>query len=233
MFTERISLGLSRRCSISGRRTKRIRQEVPAFSKVSADGANSTLKAAAGYSEGNIGIGGAIAVNVAAAKTNAIIGKDASVSMGGDLEIGAKADVHFGTLGDASGSKKAAGTGVGAGLGIAVTGTDTVAAVQDGAKISALSENDILDGVKITAVQTVADVVSAKAGSAGGNAITPVLALDITGSDAQAYLGALGTGSEVAVNGADAPALAVIFAKNDAAHQVAANASAAGGRVGA
>ena len=36
MFTERISLGLVRKCSISGRRTKRIRQAVPAFSSVSA-----------------------------------------------------------------------------------------------------------------------------------------------------------------------------------------------------
>ena len=69
--------------------------------------AEGTLNTAAGYSSGNIGIGGAISVNVSSAKTNAKILKDASITLkGGSLDLAANANVKFGTNADASGSEK-------------------------------------------------------------------------------------------------------------------------------
>lgn len=154
--------------------------------------ADSTGKAIAGYSSGNIGIGGAISVNVASAKTNAkIYGNGVDITLGGgDLEITANADTHFGTKGNAKG-ESAAAAGVGAGIAVSVTGSDAVAAVHDNVQFHLADEDAALDNIRVIATQKVADTIYAKAGGAGGVSVMPVLALNITGSSANAYLGAL------------------------------------------
>ena len=193
--------------------------------------ADSTVKATAGYSDGNIGVGGGIAVNVSSAKTNAKIYNGVNILLnGGDFEVGADADVHFGTKGLANGGATATKAGVGSGIAVAVTGSDVTAAVQDGVAFQVAG----MDNLSVMAKQTVQDAVVAKAGGSGGNvSVMPVLALDITGSSANAYLGAK-AGSAITLGSADELGdgdelkTAVIYAKNDAKHEVFSDGNAAG-----
>jgi hypothetical protein len=129
--------------------------------------ADSTAKAIAGYSEGNIGIGGAVSVNVASAKTTSKIYNAADRATeitlgGGDFELSANAGVHFGTKADAEGEDPAAAAGVGAGVAVAVTGADAVAAVQDNVKFSLADEDAALDSVRVIAAQKVKDAIVAR-----------------------------------------------------------------------
>ena len=197
--------------------------------------ADSTAKAIAGYAVTNTGLAGAISVNVASAKTNAkIYGNNTVLNLGGgDFEVVSDANVHFGTQGNAQGEGSAAGLGVGAGLAIAVTGSDVVAAVQDGVAVSYL-EDAVSDNIRVMATQKLKDVIVAKAGGEGGVAVMPVLALDITGSDATAYLGkltgsAFTAGSDADLYAADELKTGVIYALNDASHEVLAKGSAKSG----
>ena len=203
--------------------------------------ADSTAKAVAGYAEGNVGVGGAVSVNVASAKTNAKIYSAAtapSITLGGgDFEVTATAEnVHFGTKGDAEGKAEAASAGVGAGVAVAVTGADAVAAVQDGVKFTMADEDAALENIKVIAAQKVKDAIVGKAGGAGGVSVMPVLALDITGSGAIAYLGALTSDSDALSMGTkeelyrgEELKTAVVYASNEAEHTSTAKGSASSG----
>ena len=115
---------------------------------------------------------------------------------------------------------------MGAGIAVAVNGSDSVAAVQDGAKLAAKTANKSIKGIAISAEQNLKDTVSAKAGAAGGTAAVPVAAVDVNGGRANAYMGKVASGS-LTLDGDMA-----LSAKNKATHSITADASAVGGGTG-
>ena len=191
----------------------------------SEDPITSAATAKAGYSAGSIGLGGAVAVHVASAKTKALIYNTANITMSGALTLAAASYERFTTEADASGSEKATTAGVGAGIAIAVHGVDAIAGIQDGTLIQAAA--DKIESIDISAIHDLSEAVSAKAGSAGGVSVTPVLALLISGADVEAYLGTNANANILGVTGD-----VKIAAESQMDRAMAANASAAGGSVG-
>ena len=190
--------------------------------KSASEGAVST-ESKAGYSAGNIGVGGAVSVQIASVDSKALIHDSAELDA--DIEASAIAanKVDYSVNADASGSKEADKTGVGAGIAVAVNGADTYAAMNDKAKLSGA----LLGGGSIVASQFLSDSVTAKAGASGGSAGVPVAAVDVSGGSAQAYLGRLNDGAKLDVGGS-----VNVNAANLANHAVSADASAAGKGVG-
>ena len=179
-----------------------------------------TTESKAGYSAGNVGVSGAVSVQVASADSKALVHETAELS--GGLNVSAANDVDFKVNADASGNKEAGKTGVGAGIAVAVDGADTYAAVNDKAKLGGT-----ITGVSVTANQTLKDAVSAKAGVSAGSAGVPVAAVDVTGGSAEAYLGKLNDGAKLTVGGE-----VTVSASNISSHDLSADASAAGKGVG-
>ena len=170
----------------------------------------SVATAKAGYSSGNIGVGGAIAVHVASAKTKALIYSTASATLqdGGSLTVKATSYERFATEASSvnappaaaagtvpgigttpatgTGSSSGAQVGVGAGIAVGVFGVDVVAAIEDNTSILMTDpQTDSLDSVSVEAKHVLSESLSAKAGSAGGISVTPVLSLLISGADVQ------------------------------------------------
>ena len=176
----------------------------------------------AGYSKGNIGIGGAVSVQVASLDSKALIHNSADVRLDGKLSVDSSSEVSFAVNADASGSGEAKKTGVGAGIAVAVDGSDTFAAVQDGTKLTSKTAAKGIKGISITANQKLQDTVSAKAGAAGGTAVVPVAAVDVAGASAEAYMGRV-SGDKLKVTGDVG-----ISAASSAKHTLSADASASG-----
>jgi hypothetical protein len=187
-------------------------------------GLSSSVVSKAGYNGGNVGIGGAVSVHVFNNNTSAVIYASANLTLtGGSLGVSAAGASSLVTQADASGSDTAAGKiGVGAGIAVAVTGSDVFAAVADGTPIT-IQDGAVVDGFSVTANSESEGKTSAKAGAKGGIAITPVLALDVAGSNAVAYIG---SGADLDLAG-DLD----VFAGNRSLNDVAADAAAAGGSV--
>ncbi len=176
----------------------------------------------AGFSKGNIGMGGAVSVQVASMDAKALIHDSADIAMDGKLIVDSKADINYNVNADASGSKEAAKTGVGAGIAVAVNGSDVFAGVRDGASIDHREGSDAMKGLAVTAVQKIKDEVKAKAGAAGGTAVVPVAAVDVIAAKANAYMGEVFTGKLKLTENA------AVSAKTDASHTISADASASG-----
>jgi hypothetical protein len=168
-------------------------------------------------------MGGAVSVQVASMDAKALIHKTADITLDGRLIVDSAADIKYTVNADASGSKQAASTGVGAGIAVAVNGSDTFAAVQDGAKL-----NGNVKGVSVTALQKLEDTVSAKAGAAGGTAVVPVAAVDVTAARANAYMGKVDKNNNLKLT-----ENAAVSARTDASHSISADASATGAGLGA
>ena len=222
--------------------------ELSAVSGSPSDKVLSSATSKAGYSQGDIGLGGAITVHVASAKTKAVVGKNVVLKLMdlSDLMLDAQSYDRFVTVAESSptvrtvapGSgviigqtgQSAAKVGVGAGLAIGVYGVDVVAAIEDGTKIELIdkfgnpSESAQLSDINISALHSSTEAMSAKAGSSGGTSVSPVLSLTVSGGNTSAYLGK-GDGLKVKddVN---------VSSMSDIARQIAANASAAGSGAG-
>ncbi len=179
----------------------------------------------AGYSKGNIGIGGAVSVQVASMDSKALVHKDADIKVDGQLAVSSEADITFETNADASGSEEAAKTGVGAGIAVAVNGSDVYAAIADGTRLAA-NTADKIRAIAVTTNQKVKDTVSAKAGAAGGTAAVPVAAVDVTGTAAESYMGRVGSDKLQLTESMS------VSAVNNASHTIKADASAKGKGVG-
>ncbi len=180
-------------------------------------------EAKAGYSKGKIGVGGAVAVQVASLDSKALIYKTAKLQLDGALSVSSAVNAAFAVTGDASGSKaEAEKTGVGAGIAVAVNGSDAFAAVQDGAKISA-NTAESARGVSVSAEQKSTDIVAAKAGAAGGTAAVPVAAVDVAGISSQAYMGKVDSQNKLKLSDS-----AKVSATANVGHTISADASAAG-----
>ena len=181
-------------------------------------GAKTSSKA--GYSKGNIGVGGAVSVQVASLDAKALIHKDAVVTNNGKLSMTVKSKLKFDVKANASSKDMAGNLGVGAGVAVAVNGADAAAAINDGAKLQGkLSE------VALSASQDVSDKVTAKAGAKGGVSLTPAVAVDVTGTSAYAYLG------KVSDNALKVKDKVKLSATEKASHAVSVDASAAGASV--
>ncbi|MEN6340037.1 MAG: hypothetical protein ABFD03_07915, partial [Clostridiaceae bacterium] len=180
----------------------------------------------AGYSQGDIGVGGAITVQVVSAKTKALIGDNAQVTLGegGTLTIKSESYETSTTSATAISTGTASRVGVGAGIAVGVIGIDVISKVADGANIL-VGGSGALTSVDITANHDNTESLKSSAGSKGGVSITPVLALLISGAHVEA---ALGSSSHLLSASEDI----TISAKSANARETAANAAAAGGSVG-
>ncbi|MBR2526896.1 MAG: hypothetical protein IKE58_00245 [Blautia sp.] len=178
----------------------------------------------AGYSKSETGVSGAISVQVADFDTSALIKKDASITTN-TLDVASNGTLKFDTTGDAAGNIEAGDLGIGSGIAVAVDGGDTSAGIQDGTNLIYKNGSNI-SSVKVTANSVTEDKMTAKAGAAGGKSATPVVAVDVAGTDTKAYLG------KVKIDGKADEALKTqtvdIEAFNTATHTITADASAAG-----
>ncbi|MEG2199311.1 MAG: hypothetical protein RRY25_03390, partial [Anaerovorax sp.] len=246
----------SNRALILGGTTKTEGIDVSAISGSKDDPLVSEAVAKAGYSAGKIGIGGAVAVHVVGAETRALIYKDAKVKFTGKdsntkAGLSVKADSYekITTTADAENKDKvtAENFGMGAGIAVAVVGVDTIAGIQDGITVISEPENansgnttpgntgstgshpsDIyFDFVNVIANHGLIETNTAIAGSAGGVSVTPVLALNISGADTQAYIGTAADGSARYVVAGDLN----VLANSDVGRAVTADAAAVGGSV--
>ena len=218
--------------------TKHSNQATISKGTVAADGVSlrattpeeivSNATSLAGYSSGNFGVAGAVTVHVVSAKTYAQIKEDALLDIGnGELTLEAKSATNINTVAEGSNPNGASGAqvGVGAGIALAVVGIDSVAEVCDDATINQAAETT-LQKLNIVAESENREVMNAKAGSAGGISVTPVLALTVSSVVTEAILGKTRNAQLInALNGE-------ILAKNFINRQLAANASATGGSVG-
>ena len=186
-----------------------------AVDAATSGGAGTATKA--GYSKGNIGVGGAVSVQVASLDTKALIHKDAAVTVNGRLSMSADSKIKFDVSADASSKDMAGNVGVGAGVAVAVNGADAAAAIEDGATLRGK-----LTDIALSAVQEATDDLSAKAGSKGGVSVTPAAAVDVTGTSASAYLGKV-SDSALKLSGNVS-----LSADEETNHSIAVDASAAG-----
>ena len=142
----------------------------------------------------------------------------------GGLNISAAADTSFENEADGSAKGQGSSLGVGASIAVSVTGVDTLAWVEDGVAIKSLTPDGI-GSVNIEANTVESSLVSARAGSAGGISVTPVLALGVSGARTEARLGhhpiALRANKDISIR-----------AESNLTRKMAADASAAGGSVG-
>ncbi len=191
-----------------------------------------TLTVKAGYNQSDVGIAGAIAVQVSGFDTQAKVDKFSKLNLtdGSRLDVAARNGLTFALTADASGQRQqGASVGVGAGIAVAVRGADVLAQVDEGVVMDAPKDATFGD-FNIDARQAVAETVTARAGSAGGVSVTPVAAVDVFGSSAQARMG------DVKVSGKFGVPIRVksiaVRAVNDARHTILANATAAGKSVG-
>ncbi|MBQ9827063.1 MAG: hypothetical protein IJM62_00105, partial [Lachnospiraceae bacterium] len=196
---------------------------------ISTNTTQDKVEALAGFSAGQIGIGGAVAVNVDTSKSIAVVKDTAKVTLtGGPLEVTAKTTAKFDTNASAKGQDKSENAGVGAGIAVSVTGIDTKAEIEDEPKehhVIQIAEGKKLDSVKVSATTTDTQTVGATAGAAGGISVTPVLALTVAGADTYAHIG---KGTTEIITSGDL----TVSAESDAWRQLAANAAAAGDSVG-
>ncbi|MGF7003762.1 hypothetical protein M2149_002167 [Lachnospiraceae bacterium PFB1-21] len=186
---------------------------------------NSSVITKGGYSDGNVGIGGAVSVHVATAKTKALIGSKANILLRtGELTVTATTVDNFVTKAEASpeAGSSAGNVGVGAGIAVGVIGVDVIAAIEKDSQITQ-SENSELKSITIEALHTGSEIVSAKAGSAGGVSVTPALTLSVSGVYTEAYFGEKAQSKPLYVL-EDVK----VQAKNNMTRQMAADAAAAG-----
>ncbi len=186
---------------------------------------SSDTEAIAGMSECNIGIAGAVAVQIVSALTNARIGSDVTVD-GGDVVVAASQSSNFTTIANAMSDDGADKLGVGAGIVIAIIGVDVNAVIEDSAEILMPDGVSQLGSLEITAAYTAQESASAAAGATatGGVAAVPVLSLVVSGASTNAALGA--GNNELSFSGD-----AIIDASSSITRALDADAAAAGSSV--
>ena len=127
--------------------------DMEAVSGSASDKVLSSATSKAGYSQGDIGVGGAISVHVASAKTKAAVSNKAVLKLkdSSAIKLNAQSFDRFVTAAEStptvktvvtgtgvaigSTAQRSSKVGVGAGLAIGVYGVDVIAAIEDGTKI--------------------------------------------------------------------------------------------------
>ena len=191
---------------------------------VSAETNNSSKAiASAGYTKAETGFAGGLGINVSSFDTTALVKNNNTKITANSLGVSASGTHGFETTGSAAGAKDAAETGIGSGISVAVDSADVAAGIQDGTNLI------LGDGsISASAANKTDDKVTAKAGATADTGITPVIAVDVIGTSADAYIG------NVAVDGSTANALKTnnvsVTASNTAGHTSDADASVTGGK---
>ena len=191
---------------------------------VSAETNNSSKAiASAGYTKAETGFAGGLGINVSSFDTTALVKNNGTKVTANSLGVSASGTHGFETTGSAAGAKDAAETGIGSGISVAVDSADVAAGIQDGTNLI------LGDGsISTSAANKTDDKVTAKAGATADTGVTPVIAVDVIGTSADAYIG------NVAVNGSTANALKTnnvsVTASNTAGHTSEADASVTGGK---
>jgi hypothetical protein len=163
-----------------------------------------TVKAYAGQGASNVGISGALTLNIVDSKTNAYLGSNAFIELdGGDLNIKSTNDNSIVSLAkgaatendeDEAANKFSGGSsgdgndgepavGIGAAIALTIANITTSAYGEDGVSISG-ANNIALDSDSTSDSQTESD-----AGAAGGTAAVPVLAFGIILSQGKSGFG--------------------------------------------
>ena len=186
----------------------------------SAMNSSSTVTSTAGFSQGEFGLAGSIAVNVVDDKVKSTVENVTIVLTGGNTSITATNNYDLSTTAKGT-SKKAekAATGVGAGIAMAVLVKDTDARFIDFKQLT--GGNDLT--VKAEGSGSV--TTSSTAGAKGGSAYTPALGVVVIVSDTNAFI----QGS----NTLDLKGNLAIKASSDVKSNLTADASAVGHDVAA
>ena len=182
----------------------------------------SSAVAKAGFSAGNFGLGGAIAVNVYTAETKASV-NHAELAVTGITSIHATETSNVTTEALAScqneGEVSKDSTGVGAGIAIGVN-TNTISAIL-GSEAEYTGNNG---GLSVLAESLGETSVKATAGAAGGTSVAPVIALDVTNVSVTADVQSNDTGVSSAGD-------VSVTSKSKRINKVLSDASAAGSKV--
>ena len=168
-------------------------------------GGKATTEALAGYSAGNLGVAGALGVQVARVDNTVAIRKDdngsITLSKGGIFML-SKGKTDTKLTANAAGKKtpEAKETGVGAGIAVAVTNMNTLGIIEDGVRLAGyVNPKDekaeavlpTFKTINVNVGQKYKDEETAKAGAAGGSAWVPVAAVDVSNISGRAYMGRL------------------------------------------
>ena len=169
-------------------------------------GGKATAEALGGYSAGNLGVAGALGVQVTRVDNTVAIRKDVdgSITLGsGGFFMLSKGKTDTKLTANAAGKKaspEAKGTGVGAGIAVAVTNMNTLGIIEDGVRLVGYKDpknakaDFALPSVKLLNInvgQKYKDEETARAGAAGGTAWVPVAAVDVANISGRAYMGRL------------------------------------------
>ena len=162
-------------------------------------GSKATTEALAGYSAGNIGIAGALGIQVVNSDNKVAIrkgGENSSFTLNkGMIFMLSKGKIDLKLTADAKGKKtpEAKNTGVGAGIAVGVSNLNILGTIEDGKKLATFGKDGIptISGITINAGQKYKDVTSAKAGAVGGSSWVPVAAVDVSSVTSRAQMGRL------------------------------------------
>ncbi|HHU63668.1 MAG TPA: hypothetical protein GXZ32_05610 [Clostridiales bacterium] len=188
-----------------------------------------SVSAYAGQGAENVGIGGALAINVIVSDTQAFIGKDAIIQLaGGDIVIISTNNNEITTSAEGAPDEEdeskliefldaikkkdkdddddeKPAVGIGSGIAITVAAIDTHSYIDDDANISGLKDLT-LEAISENSVET-----EAGAGAEGGVAVAPVLALTVFVGQVSTKIG---TGNTLVLDG-DLIARAIQSSKNN------------------
>ncbi len=145
---------------------------------------NSTVTATATSGVGSAqqtGLAGALAINTVSAKPTASIGANAQLALNG-ASLQVSATITSLSEADTGAAVGAGGAAVGVGASVSLNFTNNVLAVTVEGQITGAGQ------VALSGAGQDALITSAKAGSAGGTAVTPVLALSSAGNDSTVVL---------------------------------------------
>jgi mucin-19 len=154
-----------------------------------------TVSATSGAATTNVGVAGALAIDLLDSESLARFGSPLAILSGGSVSLTA-ADLSTATaLAGPSGSGASGGkVGVGASVALNLVATRSTAELADGASLSGAGD------VTLQAAGVHGIVTQAEQGSAGGVAVTPVIALTLASDRTRASIGALSGGLDVSGN---------------------------------
>ena len=162
-----------------------------------------SAKSTSGASGGDVGVAGSVAINVGAARTEALLGGEAIVSQtgaDGAVKLSAKSSSENWTEAKPKAEADGKKTGVGASASINVVDETTRAAIQEQAAV--MAEGDIaLTADAKRSIKTTAEG-GAKSTGSGGDAVVPVAAVTVAHLDTVAEVtgsGALKAGGDLSL----------------------------------
>lgn len=159
--------------------------QTPIVNVTAAENAGSTFTAEAksGAGSENVGIAGALAINVPKTSVQALIAADTTANFGGnDVKLEANSTTSTVTKALPKEATTGGSTGIGASVAFVYADNDTRAAIEEGATLNSTGD------VHVSATGTHKVQTQADGGAAGGTAITPVVATSVPINDTVAEI---------------------------------------------